>query len=221
MRLILEAIKACIRPLRNDIRRNTSALTALNTRVDGAATKATDATKAAREARVFAETIRADMQYVFEAPVVDGFKIDLSDRELNYGDIVVIIPAASGTISTTANVGFRGGMVNVYDWTGTSIAANVCWKAGKPVALLLTRYGEAVALNAKPGGLLYEVASQIAGPGSRRNYDNIWFYGTSTAHKSPVKFKHMRVNSSTAGSSKMFDITVDDSGTITAVEVTT
>jgi hypothetical protein len=48
----------------------------------------------------------------------------------------------------------------------------------------------------------------------------MYFYGTLSQSNTPERYRYMRVKSSTAGSTKLFDIQVDDNGTITAVEVT-
>lgn len=48
-----------------------------------------------------------------------------------------------------------------------------------------------------------------------------YFYGNNLSSVTAYRYKYMRVKSSTPGSTKLFDITVDDTGTLTATEVTT
>lgn len=140
-----------------------------------------------------------------------------------HGRIYVIIPdktTTSGTVSP--KISFNGVLYSISSGImdgpyNTAINANALFVANRPLIVMYDKtYG-------------FRVINRLS-----RNYvelpyvDNVddrvpvYFAGFDYTSMSSVssRYKYMRVKSSTEGSAKLFDIQVDDSGTITAVEVT-
>ena len=146
---------------------------------------------------------------------------------LEDGKIYVLIPSASSKVATGATIKIGAsiypvceGVSDCYGMKGDKpystfeIGAAFIFVKNIPVVLLYSQETKSFyALTKSNKGYVHpQISAKLKQAPS-------YIYGKSADGYSYM-YKPMRVKSSTEGSSKYFDITVDDSGALTATEIT-
>ena len=245
MNLILQAIKALLRKVDNTITKlsdkvdnATSKLSAnveksvskLSTAVTKAQNTADDAkqqadyaTEQADYAKSAANTAQASANHVYPV-TVDGATATVVGA-LNLVDGYVYTFISRTTTTTMSNAYIKVGQTSypvlcginkpiVTSYSNVYVKSDTIFQEGEPVTVLYSQKKKAFyCLTRDSSANTVETAASIS------SGVPTYFYGYYTNNKAE-RYRYMRVKSSTPGSKKKFDITVDDSGTITAVEVT-
>lgn len=230
MKLILEAIKALFRKVECGF----SAIRAyVDSKVSAESKKLTNNIRAvenfteeafalADEAMGNASSAYALANHVLAATVSGGVATIPSNTVLADGRLYVIIPSANGGIGvakikrgTTEYYVYQGILNGAMDTnTSNALTSSAVFHQNIPLLVLYSSTKKAFYAVSKHG-----VAHVTVGPQRLDNEVPDHFYGHYSVKEARL-YKYMRVKSSTEGSTKLFDIQVDDNGTITAVEVT-
>lgn len=183
-----------------------------------------EAKTVADEAKTAAEN--AGMN-VYTAKVSGSTATVTNAPELKNGMLYLIVPNGQGSPSENASIVWNGTKYPVY--------AGLTGKGFKITAMTYTINGFALFAQNVPTVVLYndnkkafysmnhvQVEGNIvtAGVPVCTDTDYPKYFLVTNSNGQSRRYPYMRVKSSTAGSSKLFDIRVDDNGTITAVEVT-
>ena len=227
MKLILEAIKALFRKVENSIIAlrisTTMSFDSVNKSIQKAQNTANNALSAANTAQTTADSIQPDVILSAKVNNNSGY-ISVTDTNgpVN-GRVYVFVPDLTATVQVAnayvrfngTRYDFRSGVFSAGTSTSINMSAPTLFVKNQP---LITVYNGATGyfhvLNHL--GYVYLRMSSV------ENVDNAvptyfsGFYSLVDCRR----YKYMRVKSSTEGSTKLFDIQVDDSGTIAAVEVT-
>lgn len=240
MNLILQAIKSLFRGIENKFSSNVASLTgkiatAQNMAVkadhkatdaynyaDNAYSYADSANNAANDAKTMAIEARAAASRVLNASVSGTVATVSGKVNLEDGAIYVIIPNSSTANLGSAYISVNGRSfpvrmgVNALSATGysvVSVRSDSLFREAMPVIVLYSeKMGAFYAMNKHQNFVGTDVSK----------YDPIGgeYVYAQTGSNSAKLIRYMRVVSSTPGSNKKFDIKVDDSGIITAEEVT-
>lgn len=225
MNLILQAIKSLFRNVHVAIRD-------LNNDVENAQTAAKNANKKAMEAKNAADKTSdaldaavTESKRVLHATISGSTAVVQDAVTLENGLIYTLIPDAdcnSYYSSYAAAVNVNGETLNVVCGVTNMIThsgknrpeAGDIYRKDLPVLLMYDASKKQFQAITKENVAYITVSNDTKRP-TLTEYVVMWD-SQYVGHK----VKYMRVRSSTAGSTKLFDIQVDDSGTITAVEVT-
>lgn len=228
MNLILQAIKSMFRRLATKVDRNTEQITEHTASINGLQNGVETAQTAADSALSKAETAQTAVDelkiYKINATVADNIATVTNLSTLIDGTLYFIVTSGTTTSTNTALIKCGGEThgcyvgINAYN-TNTELLANANMVFGtykRPIIALFSN---------KQFHILNRTVFDKPVPCKTNirytQFDNrMFFYGTHLQSDTPERYVYMRVKSSTAGSTKLFDIQVDDNGTITAVEVT-
>lgn len=233
MNLILQAIKSLFRGMENKLSSNVASLTRKITTAQDTATKAnskaTDAydyadiaNNAANDAKNMADEARVAASHVLNASV-SGTTATVSGKvNLENGAIYVIIPANATTNIGPAYIKVNGKSIPVRMGVSERSATGYS-TASVDSDKLFCKATPVMVLYSQEAGAFYAMNKhQSFVRTNEPKYDPIggeYVYAQISGNSAKL-IKYMRVVSSTPGSNKKFDIKVDDSGTITAEEVT-
>lgn len=248
MNLILQAIKSLFRKVENSIQQTATVLgkridkaqstaNTAKTNASKANANALTAQQTAQNAQITADAAKVDAKtaqttannaqtaanHVLHA-TVSGYTATITTSvTLEDGKIYCLIPDATtshggnatiklGSISYAVYAGVTACSVTSY--SAQSPGASTIFRENIPIPIMYCAKKSCFYVLSKHAHEYVEVDANYVAPDAGQ-----FIYGYYT-NKHAKLFKYMRVKSSTEGSSKYFDITVDDSGTITATEVT-
>ena len=233
MNLILQAIKSLFRRVENSIIVNVEALSKKITAAQNTANTANRKAMKAQAAATNAQTTADDAQtaandaqiaanHVYKATVSGSHATVIGLSAPEKGKIYTIVPTSTSTSGSVAyiKVGstqyrLRVGVTWHTTYSPSTTLPGMFFRINCPLIVWFdTTSNQCYCLNYVDNGKPVE-ASQLV----NRTVAPPYIFG-SDAVGNQYKFVYMRVKSSTEGSTKLFDITVDDSGTITATEVT-
>lgn len=222
MKLILQAIKSLFRNVHDAIRDLKSDVEKAQTVAKNANKKAVEAKNTADKTSNALDAAVTESKRVLHARIVDAYAFVDTKVTLEDGLLYTLIPNKNSTSYNSAKVSIDGrdfGIVNGVigpesyqpKYTQTAI---YLFRENTPVLLMYCASTEQFHAIGRMDIKYIEGFTTWRYP-SGNDYVLINKSGTSV-----TSIKYMRVKSSTKGSEKMFDIQVDDNGTITAVEVT-
>ena len=234
MNLILQAIKSMFLKLTRKVDKNTEQITehtaSINGLQDGMETVQATADKAqatADKAQATADKAQAAVEelkiFKIKATVTD-YTATVTNVDTLVDGMLYFIDM-TGTTNSTKYAYINCGGSNHFVYVGINPLDISTMKQPQAKNVLGVYHSPMIALFS--GGKFYILSkTSFNDPVPCNAYQNssvdsvMYYYGTRNQSNNPERYRYMRVKSSTPGSTKAFDIQVDDSGTITAVEVT-
>ena len=219
MNLVLQVIKALFRGLENRV---SASIAALTKKVTTAQKTASTASGKAANAQTAADNAQTAATHVYQATVSGAVATVIGLSTVENGKVYTFIPTTTANNTNLAKVKVGGSTYSLYAGVTTLKMVGLSTKNVIAASAFVANTPVVAVYSATKKGfycLTRHISSMPIEVSVAKNETDVppHIYGGNGAEV--YRYKYMRVKSSTEGSSKLFDIQVDDSGNITAVEV--